>query len=860
MQNRNLVKRLFITLLVLFIGAIIIAFSLVYLYEDKIKAYSIQHINKAINARIDVEKIDLSFFSQFPKASLDFHNVEFYDNNPKKKADFPIIKSEHIFLSFDVLELLSDNYNLQEIVINNAIINLEIYKNGKNNFSFLSSSKDSDSSSFLINLNSVSFVNTEFNYDNKVTRQKVKILIKNSTAKGIFSEKNFEIDLKGKTILKYFYNKSRLIALNKRLDLDVITKFNIEKEYYSLKKGLLTYHGIPMKLSGGIQMYKYSIGINAKLSAINLRYKDIAKNIDKEFLANIKKYNFQGLINLDVEIGGKIGGKHKPHVSAIASISKFKFDIDELKLSAKDVSLEAKYNNGKNNTLNSSSIVISNLRANSNIGHIEGEIEIRNLWQPKLKAEFRGDLDLEPLNDVLSVDTIVSMAGKASTYTWLSMNFKYSKDNDEWKVEDINFDNNFDIQNASLTLKDSKLSYSSVNTKGRIENNKIIIYQLTAFAQGSKISALGSLYNLPYSSKYIKARPTVANFSLKVDNLSYDKIIGALPKGGDDDDSRFSNKLDIVIDVETEKFVYDNINVTDLSGRFQMRNRRLSFFNIKANTLGGSLGGMLWIDGSKRGVYNLFLEGETKGLDIMKSFKIFNNFGQETITSKNISGDLDSKYELKCSFDSSWKIYNSSIELNTNMVVKNGILKDVESLNAIKSYTKIDDFSELKFSELKNNISVANSQILIPEMRINSNKMNIDVSGIHKFDNSYEYHFTILLSEVLGKKYESTSSEFGEVENDGYGRTKLFLTLIGKDDKFEVEYDKSGLRKKMKNDLQDEKQSLKKALNSEFGWFKTEEDKVKKDSVKTPKQKKNNEKEKIKKQEEGEFIIEWDDE
>jgi hypothetical protein len=63
----------------------------------------------------------------------------------------------------------------------------------------------------------------------------------------------------------------------------------------------------------------------------------------------------------------------------------------------------------------------------------------------------------------------------------------------------------------------------------------------------------------------------------------------------------------------------------------------------------------------------------------------------------------------------------------------------------------------------------------------------------------------------------------------------------------------------LKEDLLQEKNSLKNALNKEFGWFESEEEKQK---LKTE----NNDKlaaeigeSNTTKQEEGEFIIEWDE-
>ncbi len=854
-KSRTL-KRIFWILVFSSISALILAFSLIYLYEEDIKSYTIKRINSSINARIDVDKIDLSFFSQFPKASLDFHNVNFYEKGDNKPL---IVKSEKIYLSFDVFELLQNNYHIEDIIIKDAVVNFDIYKNGQNNFSFLISKNKSDSSSFLLNLSAIKFINTIFNYSNKATNQKFQIAINKATAKGVFSAENSKIELKGKTILKNFYNNSRLIISNKSIELDVITKLNTKSDNYTLNKGVLIFDNIPLKLNGNIQVYKNSIGLNASLNAKMLNSKSIIKNLDSDIRDLINKYNLTGLLSIDINIKGRIGGKYRPHIKASASFDRFNISNKELGVNAKNISLKLKYNNGKKNSLKTSSIIITKLEGQSNIGDFKGNIEIKNLWQPKLTAVIDGKWNLNILNNVLDIDTLASIEGKANTHTKLNISFKYSEKDKKWSISKTKFDSDFNIINGSLSLKDSEISYSNINSKGRIENNKILIYKLKAQTATTNISILGSLYNLPYSELYNSNKAVVISLSLSANKLSYKTIMQALPASSNNSDSRFSDKLDIVIDIKTDEFIYDNITAKNVSGRFQMRNRRLSFFSIKANTLGGSINGMMWIDGSKSGHYDLFSKGITSNIDINNTFSTFKNFGQETITSSNISGKLDSKYELKLSLDDKWNIISNSIFLNSDMLIKNGVLKNVSALNALKSYTKIDDFSELKFSELSNNITVSKSQLIIPQMEVNSNKMNIKLSGTHNFDNSYEYHFTILLSDVMGKKYNQTlKNEFGEIENDGLGRTKLFLTLKGKSTDFDVSYDKSELRKKIKEDLQEEKSSLKDALNKEFGWFKDEAKKSKKDSLKIPK--KTQEKENIKKQEEGEFIIEWDDE
>ena len=48
---------------------------IIYLYEDEIKQYAVDELNAHLTAPVQYEEIDLTLFSQFPSASLQFKNI-----------------------------------------------------------------------------------------------------------------------------------------------------------------------------------------------------------------------------------------------------------------------------------------------------------------------------------------------------------------------------------------------------------------------------------------------------------------------------------------------------------------------------------------------------------------------------------------------------------------------------------------------------------------------------------------------------------------------------------------------------------------------------------------------------------------
>ena len=135
-------------------------------------------------------------------------------------------------------------------------------------------------------------------------------------------------------------------------------------------------------------------------------------------------------------------------------------------------------------------------------------------------------------------------------------------------------------------------------------------------------------------------------------------------------------------------------------------------------------------------------------------------------------------------------------------------------------------------------------------MEIRSNAVNLSMSGEHSFANAYTYRMKIELSEILGRKAKANkkeNKEFAFIEEDGRGRTALFLIIKGEGDDVKIKYDSKSVKEHIKEDLKAEKNNLKGILNEEFGLFKKDTAVINAKKKPKPKSTKKN------------FKIEWED-
>jgi hypothetical protein len=241
------------------------------------------------------------------------------------------------------------------------------------------------------------------------------------------------------------------------------------------------------------------------------------------------------------------------------------------------------------------------------------------------------------------------------------------------------------------------------------------------------------------------------------------------------------------------------------------------------------------INASRRDSISMTYDAKFTGVDITRLFYEMENFDQQTMTDKNLKGRLTADVQFKSQWSKDLIINSRSVKSTASIVIDNGELNNFQPIRALGKYIHVSDLDHIRFSTLKNTISIADRKIYIPHMDINSSALNISGNGTHDFDNFVDYHVVMLLSDVLGKKVKSNTSEFGEIEDDGLGHSKLYLSMKGPVMDPSFAYDRKAVGQKIKNDIAVEKQNLKGILKQEFGLYKNQQ------SVQAPKPKKKEE-------------------
>ena len=169
-------KKLLLIIIVFITLSIMALFITPILFEDDIKDRFKNLINDQINAKVDFNDIELSFISNFPKASIKIDGFKVLNDDGFDNVKLADIKG--IELNMDIMGLINSirkntQINVKSIIIEQPEINLITLKNGLSNWDIAIGdtssieSPNNEESNVSLGLEFFKIVNSNISYTDK---------------------------------------------------------------------------------------------------------------------------------------------------------------------------------------------------------------------------------------------------------------------------------------------------------------------------------------------------------------------------------------------------------------------------------------------------------------------------------------------------------------------------------------------------------------------------------------------------------------------------------------------------------------------------------------------------------------------
>jgi len=832
------------------------SFVIGYFYENEVVNIVLKELNKNIKTEINIGSYDFSILSKFPDASLEFKDITAKSTKnykSKYKNEDTLFTAKSIFLQFNIYDIIKKHYNINAIHINGANVHLLTNKNGEENFHFWVSDSSS-SSNFNLNLQSVKITKTKVIYTNKIKHADIRVYTDKFTLKGDFTSDTYILKSKGKLNINKLEFNSVNYATAKNISLK--SDIKVDNNTFTIKQGKLNLNNLSFNIDG-IANYKNRLNLNIKLSGNDINIKSLLSILPKMAKKEVSNYESNGQFYFNGIIKGEVSNYSSPKIETNFGIKNAVITNTNSNIKLTNVNAKGKWSNGSKKSAETSYLQLDSLDANLNGNKISGSYKISNFKSPTITINSDINTELNDIVDFLDIDTIETISGKITGHINFKGKFKNFKNITSSDIARSKTTGYANLANVSLKLKDSDFEIKNINS-GLKFNNKSITIDSLRFKQGNNDFFIkGFLYNiLQYflvNDKDIRLSGTLKskNFDL---NEFLEYLRAKKEAKGNNTNIKINEFITYNLNFDIDNFKYKKFEGKQLKGNLKYYEKAISLNNVSINTLDGNFSGNVFVQEIDSTKFKLTANPVLKNININKMFTVFDNFGQDFIKAENIKGVINSKNKLSFLMNTKAEIDETSLNVLSDIEIKNGELNHFKPMKSLSRFIALSELENIKFNTIKNQIRIENKTIYIPKMNINCSAFTITAGGEHHFNGKYNYKLKVLLSDVLStkaKRAKKQNTEFGVIEDDGLGRTSIFLNIIGTKNNVKVSYDTKAVKDNIKDKAKDEKSNLKTILNEEFGWFKKDTS-----IVKTKKQKAKKEKAKKKKK----VSIQWDDE
>jgi hypothetical protein len=824
----NLLLKILRLLAILIITVSILLFSASLLLQEKVAGIILKSLNENISTKLNIASFRLSFLKKFPKASLELKNVLVHSSRDFDSESFTgintdtLLSAKYVSLEFRITDILKGIYNIERIGARNGRVNVFVDNAGFINYNISLKNKGNEGNDLTINLEKIYINDMKASYNNLAISLKMKGDIKNGRLKSRISGSNIDFTALADIQINRFQCFNTILTKPVKANLDLI--LNSSKKGILFKKSILSIENYNFGLKGFLSSDNV---LDFNITGNNIDISRIRNYLPEKYFKLVSEYDPSGILLLNSKIRGLLSKTSNPHIEVNCSLNKGHITYSKSDLSVDNLSFSGYYSNGSKNNSETSIVSLKDIKGSIGSAEYRGSILISDFKKPRTELNLKGKIFPAELKEFFGIKNISTTRGSADLDLKLATDF--------WPKEKLSIDDIFYLRPEgkltfnSLTIGLNHDSISVEDLNGNLEIGNTVKADKVEFSyKGQKIKIDGIFKNLP---EWLAGRQVQM---IAAADVSCDRLIPELffkdskPAGNKTSDKNpFSLSGDIFLDInfKVDNFKYKLFSSSKNIGILNYKPGLLTFKSLNMESLRGVISGNGFVSQNRN--KSIIIKGNfnVDKIDINDAFTTFHNFGQQFLKAENIRGTLSGKISILLPMDSQMNPQVAALNAEGKYQLVDGELVNFEPVKQLSRFIELSELENIYFETLENDFFIRNNFLFIPQMDVKSSAVDLSVNGKHSFENDYEYHVKMLLSEILSrkrKKSKSNISEFGVIEDDGLGRTTLLLKVVNKGDDVKVSYDIKAAGNKIIDNIKAERKTLKNILNQEYGWYKND--------------------------------------
>ncbi len=800
-------KVLFISGIVLFSLFLLLwisAWAITRFFADDIKELLLDRLNSQLTTEVSAEgPAKISLFRYFPDAELKITGIRLQG---AAGDSLPLAEAGEISLRVNLWQLLRKNYRVSEVSLSDAVFNLLVDSQGRVNYEVFRSGESSDTtgtgSRFDFVLRAARLQRVAFNYLNEENGLSASGQVAEGRLSGMFSGDSLNLHTELSLEMAHIRVDGQEYFNDQSASLEATFLAGLASERYFLRDGILTMDNGRYRFEGN---YAANRPGAFRLEGEEVNLADLLALAPQQVHEALDGWDSRGQLAFTAQVGFPGSGSGFPDIRADISLSDGEIFYREVHQGFEAVNFEATLRASADQGPEGLIFEVPAFRAEFDGEPIRFSFYLKNLDNPRTRTTLTCNLDLEPFARWLATFGLREPEGRI-----IADNLRLLADQDGLRH---GLSNAF-VSSGTLQLEEVGFDYlgkpfSHFNGTLNFSGTTIRTDSLPGEIGNSELVWSGSLDQwAPRLLAGNESQPLKLNGRLRFQTLDLDDLLTWESETQEDTDrtdtaynylssfTRFSGPLVI----HCREMNYEDFYAKNIYSRVDLSPQEIGIDTLDALATDGRISGHGYLKVLDGEVLKGRFQVQTHDIDMEQAFREFDNFGQEVVTDRMISGRLTAGVDASVYWDPMLNLLDDRLEMQANVRVDNGRLRNCEPLTELSAFVKLKELEDIRFNELENTILIRNRTVIIPAMIVRSTALNLLMCGEHHFDNRIGYYFKVNLLDLLARKFRFGKIELEETEEVREGPINIYVAMRGTASDPVVETDKKAVKERLYTD------------------------------------------------------------
>lgn len=730
-----------------------------FLFKGKIEEVVKREVNKEMNIQIDFDKLGLSFFKNFPHATVSLQNLSVVGK--EAFAGDTLVFANDLSATVNLKSLWGDSgYELTKISVNNALVQGIINPEGKANWEIMDDdgsddSSDPDDSDFKLQLKDVSISNTTIRYVDQASNMSASLEDINLKLKGDMTADETTLSTQVNVAAFTFIMDKIPYISRAAIDIKADILANLKDMRFTLKENTLKLNEIQASIDGWVAMNEdESMDMDIKLNAPTTQFKDILSMIPAIYANDFKDIKTSGEVTLAAFATGTMKEELMPAFDVQLTIANAMFQYPDLPKAVTGIRGAIRIAN-PGGVVDKTSIAVSNAHFNLGGNPFDLNLSLKTpVSDPDIDLSAVGKIDLGMIKDIYPMEE-TELNGILDANLQVNTRMSYIE---KEQYENVNAAGSLrindmlvnmeemdaiHIQNALLTFSPRYVDLSSFNLqigKNDIAANGKLENFIPYFLKDETLKG-----NLSVSSNYLNLNDFMTDTEATEAQAADTTVLLAfeVPKN-----------IDFNLNGNFKEILFDKLEMRNVNGRIIVNNGKVEMQNLTMNALGGKMNVSGYYDTSKDPKQpEVNLDMNIQEASFAQTFSTFTTVQKLAPILESLLGNYSTSLKLNSLLSNDFMPILSSIDANGLLKSQDVSVQNNAVLTGLASALNNESLKTMSIKDLNLPFTISDGKITTSPFDVKFGSGSMNLSGSTGLDQSIDYLAKVNLAGSLSNKY-----------------------------------------------------------------------------------------------------------